>query len=118
MPQKGGGVMKMPNNDPNIWLILGAYIHQNYNAIVGFTMAFFMSLLRAAFLRQKTSFRQRILDGAICGALTLSSMSLLNHLGFSEGLATFIGGMLGFIGAEKIREYLMLVLKKRVEKDV
>ncbi|RZN54053.1 phage holin, lambda family, partial [Avibacterium paragallinarum] len=27
--------MKMPNNDPNIWLILGAYIHQNYNAIVG-----------------------------------------------------------------------------------
>ncbi|SUU98745.1 phage holin family protein [Avibacterium paragallinarum] len=46
----------------------------------------------------------------------LSSMSLLNHLGFSEGLATFIGGMLGFIGAEKIREYLMLVLKKRVEK--
>ncbi|MFU2053894.1 phage holin, lambda family [Gallibacterium anatis] len=109
--------MKMPEKDPNVWLIIWAYIQQNYNAIAGFVMAFFMSLLRAAFLRQKTSYRQRMLDGAICGALTLSCMSLLDHLGFPESLASFVGGMFGFIGAEKIREYLMQAIKKRVNKD-
>ncbi|MBF4102587.1 phage holin, lambda family [Gallibacterium anatis] len=106
----------MPEKDPNVWLIIWAYIQQlqcHHRICDGF----FMSLLRAAFLRQKTSYRQRMLDGAICGALTLSCMSLLDHLGFPESLASFVGGMFGFIGAEKIREYLMQAIKKRVNKD-
>ncbi|BFQ93266.1 phage holin, lambda family [Gallibacterium anatis] len=109
--------MKMPEKDPNVWLIVWAYIQQNYNAITGFVMAFFMSMLRAWFLQQKSSYRQRILDGAICGALTLSCMSLLNHFGLHENLSTFIGGMIGFIGAEKIREFLFKFITKKVSKD-
>ena len=31
--------MKMPEKDPNVWLIIWAYIQQNYNAITGFVMA-------------------------------------------------------------------------------
>nr|WP_230585759.1 phage holin family protein [Gallibacterium anatis] len=60
-----------------------------------------MSLLRAAFLRQKTSYRQRMLDGAICGALTLSCMSLLDHFGFPESLASFIGECLVLLERRK-----------------
>lgn len=107
----------MQEKDPNVWLIITAYIQQNYNAITGFVMAFFMSLLRAAFLRQKSSCRQRMLDGAICGALTLSAMSLLSFVGLPENSATFIGGMLGFIGAEKIREFLVKFINKKVSGD-
>lgn len=109
--------MKMPEKDPNVWLIVWAYIQQNYNAIAGAVMAFFMSLLRAAFLRQKSSYRQRMLDGAICGALTLAGMSLLNFFGMPESLAVFAGGMLGFIGAEKIREFLFRFISTKVGKD-
>lgn len=30
--------MKMPEKDPNVWLIIWAYIQQNYNAITGFVI--------------------------------------------------------------------------------
>ncbi|WP_230585766.1 phage holin family protein [Gallibacterium anatis] len=30
--------MKMPEKDPNVWLIIWAYIQQNYNAITGFDL--------------------------------------------------------------------------------
>lgn len=105
----------MPDKDPSVWLIVIAYIQQNYNAITGFVMAFFMSMLRAWFLQAKSTCRQRLLDGAICGALTLSCMSLLTHFGTGESLSTFIGGMLGFVGAEKIREFLFALIRKKIE---
>ncbi|AJE08345.3 TPA: phage holin, lambda family [Mannheimia haemolytica] len=107
--------MKMPDKDPNVWLVISAYIQQNYNAITGFVMAFFMSMLRAWFLQQKSTYRQRFLDGAICGALTLSCMSLLTHFGVGESLSTFAGGMIGFVGAEKIREFLFALIRKKIE---
>ena len=107
--------MKMPEKQPDIWLVIWAYIQQNYNAIAGFVMAFFMSMLRAWFLQKKSSYRQRMLDGAICGALTLSCMSLLTHLGVAENLSTFIGGLLGFVGAEEIRKFLFALIRKKIE---
>lgn len=105
----------MSDKDPSVWLIMGTYIQQNYNAITGFVMAFFMSMLRAWFLQQKSTYRQRLLDGAICGALTLSCMSLLTHFGVGESLSTFTGGMIGFVGAEKIREFLFALIRKKIE---
>lgn len=107
----------MQDNDPNVWQIIVAYIQQNNDAIAGFVMAFFMSLLRAWFLQQKSTYRQRLLDGAICGALTLSCMSLLTHFGVGESLSTFTGGMIGFVGAEKIREFLFALIRKKIEVD-
>ncbi len=105
----------MSDKDPSVWLIISAYIHQNYNAIAGFVMAFFMSMLRGWFLQHKSTYRQRLLDGSICGALTLSCMSLLTHLGVGESLSTFTGGMIGFVGAEKIREFLFALIRKKIE---
>ncbi|MDG4948821.1 phage holin family protein [Actinobacillus equuli subsp. haemolyticus] len=58
---------KMPDKTPEIWTALLVYLQQNYSAITGFVMAFFMSMLRGFFLQQKITFRQRLLDGAICG---------------------------------------------------
>ncbi|MDD0824642.1 phage holin, lambda family [Mannheimia sp. AT1] len=107
--------MKMPDKDPSVWVVALAYIQQNYNAIAGFVMAFFMSMLRAWFLQQKSTYRQRLLDGSICGALTLSCMSLLTHFGVGESLSTFSGGMIGFVGAEKIREFLFALIRKKIE---
>lgn len=39
-PEIVGWSMKMPDKDPNVWLVISAYIQQNYNAITGFVMAF------------------------------------------------------------------------------
>ena len=106
---------KMPEKTPEFWTALLVYLQQNYNAITGFVMAFFMSMLRGFFLQQMITFRQRLLDGSICGALTLSSMSLLVYAGVGESLSTFVGGMLGFVGAEKIREFLFSLIRKKID---
>lgn len=105
----------MPEKSPDLLVAILAYIQQNYNAITGFVMAFFMSMLRAWFLQQKSSYRQRLLDGSICGALTLSCMSLLTYFGVGEHVSTFVGGLLGFVGAEKIREFLFALIRKKIE---
>ncbi|KIE97468.1 hypothetical protein AP5651_00599 [Actinobacillus pleuropneumoniae] len=44
---------KMPDKTPDVWAALFAYLHQNYNAITGFVMAFFMSMLRGFFFTTK-----------------------------------------------------------------
>ena len=111
----GWSMNKMPEKTPEFWTALLVYLQQNYNAIAGFVMAFFMSMLRGFFLQQKITFRQRLLDGSICGALTLSSMSLLVYAGVGESLSTFVGGMLGFVGAEKIREFLFSLIRKKID---
>lgn len=42
-------------------------------------------------------------------------MSLLTHFGFGESLSTFAGGMIGFVGAEKIREFLFALIRKKID---
>ncbi|WP_245853808.1 phage holin family protein [Necropsobacter massiliensis] len=42
-------------------------------------------------------------------------MSLLTHLGFTENLSTFVGGMFGFIGAEEIRKLLFSLIRKKLK---
>ncbi|MBF4102601.1 phage holin family protein [Gallibacterium anatis] len=59
--------MKMPEKDPNVWLIIWALHSAKLQCHHRICDGFFMSLLRAAFTA-KTSYRQRMLDGAICGA--------------------------------------------------
>ncbi|VTR51986.1 phage holin [Actinobacillus pleuropneumoniae] len=46
----------MPEKTPEFWTALLVYLQQNYNAITGFVMAFFMSMLRGFFLQQKITF--------------------------------------------------------------
>ncbi len=46
----------MPDKTPDVWAALFAYLHQNYNAITGFVMAFFMSMLRGFFYNKKLPF--------------------------------------------------------------
>ncbi|MNN38262.1 Phage holin family (Lysis protein S) [compost metagenome] len=48
--------------------------------------------------------RQMVLEGAMCGAATLTLIPLLAWLGLPQNMATFVGGMVGFIGTEKFRE--------------
>ncbi|WP_267963839.1 phage holin, lambda family [Testudinibacter sp. TR-2022] len=106
----------MPERDPNLWLIIWGCIQQNYNAISGFSMAFFMSMLRGWLLKQNRTYRHRLIDSTICGCLALSSESVLAHFGLSGSLMTFIGAAIGFAGAEKIREFLFKFINKRVER--
>ena len=48
--------------------------------------------------------RQALLEGALCGGLALTIISGFEFFGVPQSMATFIGGWIGFLGVEKIRD--------------
>jgi GH24 family phage-related lysozyme (muramidase) len=44
-----------------------------------------------------------ILEGAICGALTLTAVSALDYFNLPQSLSIAIGGALGFVGVEQVK---------------
>lgn len=77
-------------------------------------MAFLMSLVRAKFTNKDETSLHNFSDAIICGFLTLSTMPVLGHIGLNEDFAIFIGSMIGFIGAEKIRVFLFDFVNSKI----
>ncbi|WP_148276815.1 phage holin, lambda family [Pseudomonas donghuensis] len=59
--------------------------------------------------------RQMFLEGALCGLITLALVPLLEWMGLPQGMATFAGGAVGFMGVEKLRGYSDRFMTRKVE---
>ena len=57
--------------------------------------------------------RQRLLESLLCGAISLSVMSGMELFGIAATASGFVGGSIGFLGVEKIREFAGRVLDRR-----
>ena len=55
-----------------------------------------------------------ILEGALCGALSLSFVSGAELFGVPADAAEFVGGMIGFIGVKQIQEFALRFLSNKV----
>ena len=102
----------MPEKDPIFWKALFEFPP----AIQGAIMAFVISILRVIYDRQETSFVRVILEGLICGALSLTFGSLAGALGFSENLQLAIGGAIGFMGVTQIRMWFIRKVDKELDR--
>lgn len=72
-----------------------------------------------AFLRMKQSGESRgktIIEGLLCGALTLTTVSAMNFFHVPRYMTVAIGGFIGFVGVKKISNYLSLYLSSRIKK--
>ena len=78
--------MKMPDK-PDTWAALLAWLSQHAPIIYG-----------------GGTRRQALLEGALCGGLALTIISGFEFFGVPQSMATFIGGWIGFLGVEKIRD--------------
>ncbi|MGO2711584.1 phage holin, lambda family [Pseudomonas helleri] len=58
--------------------------------------------------------RQAILEGSLCGLATLTMVPLLEWLGLPSGMATFAGGLVGFLGVDKFRQLADRIVTERV----
>jgi lambda family phage holin len=54
-----------------------------------------------------------ILEGAICGALTLTAVSALDYFNLPQSLSIAIGGALGFVGVEQVKAMAGRVFNSR-----
>ncbi len=103
--------MKMPEKDLGLLAWLLAWADAHWPALYGFILSVVISWLRVTY--SGGAIRQRLLESALCGAISLSVMSGLDLLGIPATASGFVGGSIGFLGVEKIREFAGRVLDRR-----
>ena len=79
--------------------------------------ALFISILRLGFMRKKPSFRYVFIDAAMCASIAGVAVPICTHIFGHSEYSSFLGTMIGFVGTEKIREFLFKFINRRIEKD-
>lgn len=99
------------NKNLGLWQELVQFLQQNVTFAAA-VMAVNMAILRSFFTKadEDKGICHKITDALICGTLTVSAIPLLKYVGLDEEFSIFFGSMIGFIGAEKIRELTFKVI--------
>ena len=92
--------MNMPDK-PDTWTFAFAWLSQHFPLIGAALLSAAMAVLRITY--GGGTRRQMLVEGAICGGLTLTMISGLEFFGLPQSMSTFVGGWVGFLGVEKIR---------------
>ncbi|SNB84574.1 phage holin, lambda family [Pseudomonas sp. URIL14HWK12:I8] len=103
----------MPEKDPGLWAALITWViaHQPQLYAAGLSVA--IAVFRVMYGGGNR--RQMLLEGALCGLITLALVPLLEWMGLPQGMATFAGGAVGFMGVEKLRSYSDLFLSRKAQ---
>lgn len=109
----------MPMKEPDVWAMIIAWLQLNFGngTIHSAGAAIFMSLLRMGFMRNKPAFRYVFIDAMICASIAGVAVPICTHLVGHAEFSGFLGTMIGFIGTEKIREFLFKFINRRIDKD-
>lgn len=92
---------KMPEKSPEVWAAVLAWLHAIAPSLYAVALSVVIAGLRVVY--GGGTRRQMILESALCGLATLAVVPLLEWAGLPQNMATFVGGLFGFIGVEKIR---------------
>lgn len=90
----------MPDK-PETWALIAAWFSQHEPVLYAAGMSVVIAVLRVIY--GGGTRRQMTIEGVLCGALTLSIVPALEFFGLPQSMATFAGGMVGFLGVEKLR---------------
>ncbi|ADU69451.1 phage holin, lambda family [Pantoea sp. At-9b] len=105
--------MKM-HNDPHSWPDIYELLQSWWRGdtpIGAVLLAIVMAGLRIAY--SGGGWKKMLLEGLLCGALTLTAASGLEYLSIPKALSVGIGGGIGFIGVEQFRKLLINILTIR-----
>lgn len=103
--------MKMPEKNPDLWAALLAWLSVHAPTLYAFALSVVVAAVRVIY--GGGTHRQMVLEGVMCGLATLTLVPLLQYLGLPQGMATFAGGLVGFIGVEKLRDIAIRFGEKR-----
>jgi len=93
---------KMPEKSPEVWAAVLAWLHAIAPSLYAFALSVTIAVVRVIY--GGGSKRQMILEGLLCGLLTLALVPLVEYFGLPQSMATFVGGCCGFVGTEKLRD--------------
>ncbi|HCR1933822.1 TPA: phage holin, lambda family [Enterobacter roggenkampii] len=105
--------MKM-HNDPHSWTEFIELLHSWWRGetpMGAVLLSVAMAALRIAY--GGGGWKKILLEGAICGALTLTAVSALDYFNLPQSLSIAIGGALGFVGVEQVKVMASRVFNSR-----
>lgn len=105
---------------PDLWTLLEEAVRivclvitENILALLGGLVAFVVAL---ASTYDKNTKKFNLMEGIICGCIGMSIHPVLVHYGLGEAWTTFICCAIGFIGTVTIREILLGIINKFIDK--
>ena len=81
----------------------------------GVLMAVFMACIRVIYDQKETKPQRIIVESMLCGALSLAATYGITAMGLSLDWAVFVGGTIGYLGPQSVREYVTKVLNKKTD---
>lgn len=86
------------------------WVTANFQFIASGAMAASISFARIAYEytsgKRKRSWGASVAESVLCGLIALSLVYGMEMFGLPQSAATFIGAMIGFIGVDKVKEWL------------
>ncbi|WP_176506375.1 phage holin, lambda family [Pseudomonas urethralis] len=101
------------DKDPGMWAAVLSWAVTHQTQLYAAGMSMLMAIFRV--VRGGGTRRQMLLEGAMCGLITLALVPLLQWLGLPQSMATFAGGAVGFMGVDKIRAYSDTILSRKAQ---
>lgn len=106
----------MSDKDPNFWREL--YMSLTHSPIwQGAILSSVIAALRVLYDNQETKLLRVMLEALLCGALALCVSSIVEMLSLPESATVTIGGAIGFIGVTALRDNLLKVINKKMDKE-
>lgn len=82
--------------------------------LFGMIMSMVMAALRVIYDQEETRPLRVILEGLICGGLSLTASFAIRALGLDINWSIVAGGTIGYFGSLWVREQAIRVLRKKV----
>ncbi|WP_429076433.1 phage holin, lambda family [Aeromonas hydrophila] len=100
----------MPLKDSTLWAAFLAWLMDNWPTVYAALLALVIAFLRITY--NGGSGRRRCIEATLCGAITLAAATGTQLLGIPASATPFIGGMVGLMGIDTIRERAKNLLEK------
>lgn len=108
----------MPIKSPDVWAQIWEWLVINWasSQFSGAIASFVMVILRVLYQRKKNKFRYTVLDGLICASFVHTAVPVIEHWFPNTEWAPFFGMFIGFIGTDKLREFLFKFVNTQIDK--
>lgn len=104
----------MPEKDPHTWFAFWANLPEPIRATL---MSMAIATLRILYDGREPRAVRRVLESLLCGAITFGASSGIQAIGADPGWGVFMGGAIGLLGADKVREMGRKYASRRAEGD-
>lgn len=104
--------MKMNDKDVGFWADVLNGLKNSWPQISGAMLAALIAYARLIY--DGAERKNKWIEGVLCGALSLGISSGLDVVGLPISMSPFVGGMVGFIGVEKLRGIAINAISRRV----